>query len=675
MKKVIIQLLFVPLFLFALQAYAQLPGEDGAFASREGIFVYLGPAMVNPEKTWNNIKSYSLFRKEANGNQWVMLNEIESPVTQTEFGKRLKQALEIMPYPVDPDLLPPSQIWSDLMDADSLAEAWEWTTWLPVRLAIGIYYYDASAKRDTKYIYRIQYNGLDNTIVDEFEYSPSFYPREADFPAIIPEDQLYTDNRLQLSWKMEGFAGIAWAELQRKDNIAGTFSEVKADISFFESEENVMIYTYVDEAEKDRFFAYRIIPVDYFGNRGKASEEVKTGNFDYFMDVRLPDSIKAASSQEPPGIMISWEKISNPLVNSVSVFRSESLDGDYEEIVTLNPGFSNYVDASVIPMTKYFYYLQLNGYAGGCSPRSSRFFGIFRSENAIPPPVVYIAEGENGNPEINIRSTDIRTAGFRVYRRSRPDPDWKLVSGFIPANDSVVVYLDENINLRPGRFYDYAAVSESHSNVESTRSDYVTLKHGTDVNVASPLNLLISEGDGIVRLSWNHVSDDNMQGFLVYRKEIPEGYSKDKNLDRELITAALLPDYATFFIDSSASVNTRYEYSVEAVDVFGNRSNAASIVYSGYAINNFIAPVIQAVRKTDGIMLSWKPCFQEGILNTIIKRKTSEGKYTTMAEILHGESCMYNDNEVFKGTRYTYYLLLETDDGQQINSNKLIVSF
>lgn len=670
MKKVKIHLFILSFILLANASNAQLAGEDGAFSSRDGIFVYLGPAMVNQENPWNNIISYSIFRKSTNESQWTMLKEIQSPATLAEFEKRLKEALDLMPYPIDPYLLPSEKIWSDLMAADSLQEAWEWTTWLPVRLAIGIYHFDATAREDVTYIYRIRYNGIDDTVIDEFEYSPTYYPREAVFPAIKPEEQLYGEQQLQLSWKMEGIAGIAWAELQRKDNIAGTFTAVNADVSFFGAEEDVYIYTFVDEAPKDRFFAYRIVPVDYFGNRGEASEEVKTGNYNYFMDVRLPDSITAVSSQDPPGIKISWSEISNPLVNSISIFRSPSMDEEFEEIVTLNPGYSGYVDASVIPMTKYFYYLQLNGYDGESSPRSARFFGIFQSENPISPPALQAKGNEDGIPQIHIFPTDSRTAGFRVYRRDHQDPDWVLVSGFIPANDSMVVYRDEDKSLMNGRFYDYASSAESYSNVESSLSEYVTLKYGKEMEVPPPYNLGISAVNGSIGLSWEYINAPYIQGFLVYRKEIGENSPQE----RKLLNERLLPVYSTYYYDTTANMKIKYEYSVEAIDMFGNRSVEVSMVYSGQTFQDIVPPALQVIRKFDGVELNWEPCYQEGIIKTVVRKRSKDGKEITLTEIQSREPCVYLDLDVSKGDRYIYHVVLETEEGLQIKSNSLMIS-
>ncbi|MFO8130497.1 MAG: hypothetical protein R6T99_11420 [Bacteroidales bacterium] len=675
------RLLKIHVFLILLGSWSlplqsQQADEDGAFGGGNGIYVYLGPSMVSAENPWNEITHYKVFRSTPENEKWELLKEVEAPLELTEFRDRLDEALATVPYPIERETLPTELIWQDLNAADSLQEVWQWLTWLPVRLATGLYYYDPGVEPGVRYQYKIHYARKDNSLVDEFEYAPTWFPRKAAFPDILYRDKREAAKGIELIWEMESKANLAWVELQRQDVFGEEFREIPAEISFYAGEEKVAIYTQDPDAAQDHFYAYRAIPVDYFGNRGTPTETVKTGIYDYFQDITLPGNIRALSSQDPPGILIRWELQTNALVNGIGIYRSDAYEGEYRELATINPGFSTYLDQTAVPMKMYYYYLRLTGHNGEKSPPTSRFFGVWQSGRKPSPPQIRRSYLSDNQPVLEILSSDPETQGYRIYRRSHRDMEWQLISGLVSASTPAVIFTDTASTLDPAMYYDYAATAESKGYHESSLSPHVTLRPGDIVPVpmAMDFNAGLSERD--VFLTWDmpSTSSRTVQGFLIYKRVIENGHGDAKE-EYALLTPSLLPSHIHRYSDSTAQPGTSYSYAIEVMDIWGNTGEQATVDFRFPDTEVRIAPSLKAMHKYKSILLSWSPCHQEGIQNINLQRATAGQSFAHIAALSPGEACAYADTNVAKGTVYSYRLILETFKGKEIRSNRLTVHY
>jgi len=664
--------LTVAALLWLTGIYAQQPGEDGAFGGSKGVYVYLGPEMVSPSKPWNDIVAYRVFRTTANSDNWKLLQEVKAPSGSDEFRKRLDKAINEMPYPIDREDLPAEVIWNYVQQTDSLQQAWEWISWLPVRLALGLYYFDNTAVKETMYRYKIQYPDAFNNVLHEFEYSPTQFPAIPGFGKVFFKEASYTSGGLELSWEMENPKQLTWCELQRRETIDGPFRPVQATVTFFPEDDRALIYTLDPGAKADHFYAYRIVPVDYFGNRGNHSEEVKTGAYDFFLEVNLPDSMAATSSSNPPGILLSWNMQTNTLVNAIRIFRSDSYDGDYSELTTLNQGYGSFLDANVEPMKPYFYYFQLLGYDGELSPRSARFTGIFRADIPTSPPQIARAYVNNMKPSLDLLPSDDQTGGFLVYRRNHTEMKWILISGLLPVQNPFTVFYDSDDNLDPAGFYDYAVSAVSVGNQESELSEYVTIRPGGELVVPAVHALECQMNGKFIMITWGIPSSSNIQGFLVYRKssETKENLAVNEFI---LLSDELLAVPVNRFNDTSVVAGNTYEYAIETVDVFGNKSEKVSTTIAFSSEKMIPAPQLLVIRKSGGFLIQWSPCYPENVQKVIIQRAESGKKAVTIADIPAASACEWLDENVAKGKTFTYSLWFEQSNGDKVQSNKATV--
>jgi len=650
---------------------AQQPGEDGAFGGSKGIYVYLGPEMVSASKPWNDIVAYRVLRSTINSDNWKLLQEVKAPAGFEEFRKRLDRSINEMPYPVSREDLPAEVIWNRVQQADSLQQAWEWISWLPVRLALGLYYFDNTAEKETLYRYKIQYPDAANNILHEFEYSATQFPAKPGFGEIAFQEASYTAAGLELSWEMENPEHLTWCDLQRKETIDGPFRPVQANVTFFPEDDRALIYTLDPGAKAENFYAYRIVPVDYFGNPGNPSKETKTGAYNFFLEVNLPDSITATSSSDPPGILLSWNMQPDPLVNAIRVFRAESYDGDYSEIATLNTGYNHFLDANVEPVKPYFYYLQLSGYDGQLSPRSGRFTGIFRAYIPSSPPQIARAYVSNLYPALDLLPSDEQTAGFLVYRRNHAEMKWILVSGLLPVQQPFTVFNDTDDNFDPAGFYDYAVSAVSAGNQESELSESVTIRPGGEINAPVVYALepqITAKG---VMITWSYPASSNIQGFLVYRKSL----DTKGNIAEEfsLISEELIIIPVNRFNDTSVMAGNTYEYAVETIDIFGNKSEKVTTKIAISSDKLIPDPQLSVTRKSEGFLIQWSPCYPENVEQVFIQRTESGKKAVTIGNIPAASSCEWLDENVAKGKTFTYSLWFGQSNGNKFQSNKVTV--
>ncbi|WOH39418.1 putative Ig domain-containing protein [Thalassotalea fonticola] len=91
----------------------------------------------------------------------------------------------------------------------------------------------------------------------------------------------------------------------------------------------------------------------------------------------------------------------------------------------------------------------------------------------------------------------------------------------------------------------------------------------------SPDNLSATQTDNVVNLSWDHISEDALQGYKIYRS-VNEGIF-------ELLTDNI---YSNDFIDADILADVSYEYYVTAYDRSFNESSASQTVQVNFDETN-----------------------------------------------------------------------------------------
>jgi fibronectin type 3 domain-containing protein len=161
-------------------------------------------------------------------------------------------------------------------------------------------------------------------------------------------------------------------------------------------------------------------------------------------------------------------------------------------------------------------------------------------------------------------SNDISVQGYNVYRSETSGSGYSKLNGSLVTSSD---YVDSTVTLYTTYYYVVIAVDMSFNESEFSNEDSATPYDATPP--APPTSLVASAGDGTVSLDWLDNSEDDLDGYNIYRSTTSGGgYSK--------LNGLLLSE--TFYDDNSVTNETTYYYVVTAVDIYTNESGYSTEV-------------------------------------------------------------------------------------------------
>ena len=217
--------------------------------------------------------------------------------------------------------------------------------------------------------------------------------------------------------------------------------------------------------------------------------------------------------------------------------------------------------AGLLPDSRYTYRVQAVNRKGTAGPPSVEVSVDFLL--APPPPTGLTATAGDGRVDLVWQAPSVPgppgssyPRGYNVYRAIQPD-----VYGSEPINGSPITET---------RFRDSGVVNESTYAyvVRSVAGERPPWRESSDSNRVSatpmdlmapapPRGLVAVAGPGGIALSWERNAEQDILGYLVYRREAP-------GLTAERLTKA--PTSTTTYLDGAARPGKSYVYTVTAVD-------------------------------------------------------------------------------------------------------------
>ncbi len=167
-------------------------------------------------------------------------------------------------------------------------------------------------------------------------------------------------------------------------------------------------------------------------------------------------------------------------------------------------------------------------------------------------------------PENMDGSRPARIEGYNVFRSEKADKFSSMPINSDPLHNAE--YEDRDFLFDKTYYYAVSVIGcLQNPYAESLRSE-IHMVAPRDVFPPDPPNAFSAISDnGIVILLWTPPSAQDVAGYRIYRLE--EGASAGRMLQNELIRTLS-------FRDSDASPDSKYEYSITAVDTHGNESSA-----------------------------------------------------------------------------------------------------
>lgn len=158
---------------------------------------------------------------------------------------------------------------------------------------------------------------------------------------------------------------------------------------------------------------------------------------------------------------------------------------------------------------------------------------------------------------------------YRVYAKKDVNEEWKLLKDRL----LVLAFLYTKAPSGQAMFYRVTAVSEHDGTlIESQPSSEISAEFISPVPPPVPTGLVavsksVASGKNIVELLWQEMSNTDLAGYFVYRKDLASG--KIQRLNHEPVSVSSFNDEASLAPGS-------YEYHVTAVSRAGRESQPSS---------------------------------------------------------------------------------------------------
>ena len=316
----------------------------------------------------------------------------------------------------------------------------------------------------------------------------------------------------------------------------------------------------------------------------------------------VPMGLTAVDTEE--GVVLLWNISPERDVVSYHLYRSDSLQGEYERVNTEpvpvdSPG---YTDRDIRRGVPWFYKVTAVHQAGNESPMSGSVT-IIPIDTEPPGPVTGLEYTVNAaKRSVELRwdpSPESDLHGYHVYRR-RGAGSYTRITGAPLEAASKPVYLDSGFReegLRPGDEYQYAVSAVDHSGNEGERSTVTVLM--PDLVPPGPVFSFSARTteEGYVELRWQPSLSRDLAYHHLYRSE---------RRGRSELVAELAKEI-TVYVDRSVQRGTAYEYYVIEVDAAGNESEPSQT--RSVVPVDIIPPAaptdLQFSRERRGILLRW----------------------------------------------------------------------
>ena len=300
---------------------------------------------------------------------------------------------------------------------------------------------------------------------------------------------------------------------------------------------------------------------------------VVNSNYDYQDNIYLVTNMRPGvaapanplTSSDSRGITVNWDDNAESTLFGYNVYRSTSATGGFVKITGQPVTASQYLDATAVVGTTYYYRVTAVGTYGNESANSVVASGVRTVDTVAPAaPTGLGAIGETGGIRLGWTAPgDADVAGYRLYRATSADGPWTLLNP--AALLTTTSYLDTNT--APAQVWHYHVAAVDASGNESAPSANASAERmGADVAPAAPTGLTATGGYTGNALGWTANTESDLSGYNVYRAAPGGAFVR---LNGSLLG---LPS----FEDTTATVGVTYTYRVTAVDRAGLESAAST---------------------------------------------------------------------------------------------------
>lgn len=626
-----------------------------AHAGPDGIYVDLGNFVLPASIDGRSISAYRIERRQPNARQWTAVADVAGPATQTELEASFLTLQSRFSELAGVTINAP-ELWQRLQTARDLKTIGVATRLLPVQLALGVRWLDASADRAVAYEYRISHVAADGSVREAFVTPPVAWPGFADVAGLRTEHSSGEPTAAAVEWRiLQGTQPTAF-RVFRREGLAGPFAELSSNIvdsccivakGLFARGDTLLATVHDKTVQRGQVYQYYAVPQDYFRNEGRASDTATVVAF-RMAHVPLPERMKIRSI-DTAGLELRWDLREKSAIHGVVIERSPKLDSGFVELFTAAPTDTSFLDRTVLPMTRYYYQLRLVGPGGLRSPASAVVIGIWKSGDVPTPPQNVRASTVKGGVELEWDVDSLQfIQGYYVYRAEGYGMEFRQVSAYVPP--SPAYWLDTTAALRGDATYMYTIVAENTSHIRSAMSDTVYATPGIPIPVPAPQGITARVDQGRVYLTWKAQNDVQMalSGYRVLRREANGGWKS--------VADTLQLAEQNFMLDEQTRPGGRYDYAVRAYSIQGDSSALSAVATATIPLPEVYPPSnLKAFREGAAIVLQWDEIAQAGAKEFRVYRYT-RGAQPRMLASLPLDTRVFLDDKPGGTSPVFYYL-------------------
>jgi hypothetical protein len=156
--------------------------------------------------------------------------------------------------------------------------------------------------------------------------------------------------------------------------------------------------------------------------------------------------------------------------------------------------------------------------------------------------------------------------GYNVYRLM-PEENARRINLELVKSEK---YADRNFDFsQTYRYFVRASATDMPPFFESLDSDVVEVLAKDSFPPQSPSGLISVGAEGMIAISWDENSEEDLAGYRVWRRE-------EKDKDFRLLTPQAIKENS--FSDPTVEIDKKYDYAVTAMDNQGNESQKSKVI-------------------------------------------------------------------------------------------------
>lgn len=642
-------------FLTVLLKISNAQLGNAAHGGGAGIYVYNAFEPCSPAKpNGDGAVRVKLERRQQGTTAW---QEIATLVTPENLGQLTAQYHRFQKFGLATEFLHP-EILPALWEKYKKSPRWDslvvFMNERTAALSMAFLFVDTTALRGLSYEYQLSALDKNGKVINSKTSNAATWPDASAFPNAPAMVRAEGDNYgVQIDWLMKGGKRPQLFKVYRKGNALDAFEFIGNQFNITRKLRTDSVFLYMKDVSsaENQVYYYYVTAVDGYGNESKSSDTVVSKTYNT-KDVLLPQYFIAKSLPTGNGVQLTWKIVAEQSISGIEIFRSDSYDGEYKSIGFAAGEDTSFTDNGVKPGKIHYYYMQVTDRFQHLTSRSARTPVVFEDTRAPRKVRNLSATVVNGKVQVSWTTIEKNIAGYYVYRSVGMDTNYVLVSTFLPAKDSLSVFIDDANLLTSPYGYSYAVVQENTSHVSSGFSAPFYMESVMNAaQLPAPSQIEVQMVNGRLMLTWlNMQTVSGVSGYNVLRKVNNAGsFEKVNNYP--------LGSGTNFFTDSLVKPGNKYEYTVQVVSASG------TVGISGLSTAYYFEPeqlsppsALELLQLEKGIQLTWELAEKSLVKEVNIYRAARGEKDAVKLASVAASNSTYTDYLTQSGRSYFYFV-------------------